>query len=65
MSRETEGADTLEDWRQAAKVEAALRREAHAEIERLRSALDKIARPWPWSTRAGMRRVAREALNLI
>lgn len=42
MSRETEGADTLEDWRQCAKVEAGLRREAHAEIARLRGVLQRI-----------------------
>jgi hypothetical protein len=32
-------ADTLEDWKQCAQVEADLRREAHAEIERLRAVI--------------------------
>ena len=31
--------DTLEDWKQAAQVEAGIRREFHAEIERLRATL--------------------------
>lgn len=45
-----EAADEIEEWRQAASVEAGLRREflvraekAEAEIERLRAALEAIA----------------------
>lgn len=41
--------DTLEDWRQAAQVEAKLRRELQAENKRLRAALEKVAaRDWKW-----------------
>lgn len=44
-------------------VPGALREEAADEIERLRSALEKIGRQWPCSTTHTMSRVAREALG--
>lgn len=36
--------DTLEDWRQAAEAEAALRRIEHAKVVRLRDAYHDLAR---------------------